>query len=228
VGKLAVFVEGQTELIFLRRLIEEIGGTNNLTFREERWHAKSFITLSTEPAAGQPFFVLIVDCCSDHAVLSAILDRHASLTAANYDLILGVRDLYPSSHADLPVLIADIATYLPAGGTPIEIVVAVAEIEAWFMQENLHFPKIDPSINRASVLATLHYDIDVDHAETLPHPAASLDQAYRIGSKRYTKSKARVSRTVKWLDYEHLYLDRRPMLQSFDSFVTHLESFFGF
>jgi hypothetical protein len=113
VKKAAFFVEGQTELMFVRRLLEEIAGARHIAFREERRHAKTYIVLSSGFIANQSYFVLIVDCCSDGAVASAIIERHAGLGVAGYDLILGLRDLYPLRIADLAALKAGLARALP-------------------------------------------------------------------------------------------------------------------
>ncbi|MCW3848651.1 hypothetical protein OF829_15555 [Sphingomonas sp. LB-2] len=226
--KAAIFVEGQTELIFVRRLIEEMAGAHNVVFHEEKYHAKTYQTLSAVTPAGEAFFILLVNCCADNAVLSAILDRHPGLSNANYEIIIGLRDLYPLSHADLPVLSQSINSQLPAAGTIVSVIIAVAEVEAWFVQENLHFPIIDAAITRDSIQTAFNYDIDNDLAENLSNPALSLDSFYKIANKRYTKKRARISRTVGALDIDHLYLDRRVMLPSFDSFALELENFFNF
>ncbi|MGA8814967.1 MAG: hypothetical protein WB523_20640, partial [Candidatus Sulfotelmatobacter sp.] len=220
--KAAFFVEGQTELIFVRRLLEEIAGAHRIAFHEERRLGNNYLTLSSDVIADQSYFVLIVDCCSDGAVASAIIDRHASLGRAGYELILGLRDLYPLSLAELGLLRAGLASVLPTTAPTTHITVAVAEVEAWFMQENTHFLRIDRACTRAAIQAATGYDIDLDLAENLLHPARTLDQAYRVGSKRYSKKKKSVSRTVRALDYGHLYLDRRAMLGSFDEFATQM------
>jgi hypothetical protein len=225
VKKGAFFVEGQTELIFVRRLLEEIAGARRIAFHEERLHAKSYTVLSSDVIADQSYFVLIVDCCSDGAVASAIIERHANLGVAAYDLILGLRDLYPFSIADLAALKAGLASVLPATAPTTHVTVAIAEVEAWFMQENTHFIRINRACTRPAIQAATGHDIDLDLAESLPHPAETLNLAYRVGNRSYSKKKKCVRRTVRVLDYDHLYLDRRAMLRSFDEFATQIERF---
>ena len=140
-------------------------------------------------------------------------------------MIVGLRDLYPFIHAELPRLRAGLASVIPANAPTTHMTVAIAEVEAWFMQENTHFARIDPACTRSAIRVATGYDIDVDLAETLPHPAETLDLSYKVGNKRYTKSKKNISRTVDALDYAHLYLDRRAMLVSFDDFATQIELF---
>jgi len=72
-GKLAVFVEGYTELLFIDRLITEIGGENIVTeHREIIGGGKSGkvprvakITKAAKFEQNKNFFVLIYDCCGD-------------------------------------------------------------------------------------------------------------------------------------------------------------------
>lgn len=226
--KAAIFVEGQTELIFVRRLLEEIAGINNITFIEEQKHGRSYISLSaksTETMEDRPYSILIVNCCSDGAVATAIKDRHAGLRANNYDIILGLRDLYPSNYADLLSLKTKLHSILPTANPPAKITIAIAEVEAWFLQENKHFAFINPACTKQAIRAATGYDIDVDMAETQFKPSKTLDDAYKVGGERYSKKKWSTHRTVFALDYAHLYLDRRKMLSSFDEFVTEIENF---
>lgn len=226
--KIGIFVEGQTEQIFLERLIEEIAGRHNVAFHIEQWFSKQFTVLKSELVNDEQFFILIVDCCSDGAVVSAILSRYSGLEAANYDLILGLRDLFPLLHTDLLNLKSGIASVLPQGALPVHVTIAVAEIEAWFVQENTHFPRIDPQLSSANIHAQLGYDITTALAEDLLNPASTLNEIYQLAGKAYSKSKKRVGRTVGALDMGHLYLDRRAMLSSYDEFVGRLDNFFGF
>ncbi|MDH4985111.1 DUF4276 family protein [Aminobacter anthyllidis] len=223
--KAAFFVEGQTELIFVRKLLEEIANPLNIAFEEEKFHAKSYVALSSDPINDQAYFALIVDCGSDGAVVSAMLDRYDGLVAANYELIVGLRDLYPLTHADLLDLRTGIGSVLPPGPPLVDVVIALTEVEAWFMQENTHFHRIDEACTKAAILAAIGYDIDLDLAENLPHPAKSLNDCYKIAKKSYNKSKKKVSRTIKSLDFAHLYLDRRARLASFNEFALKIEDF---
>jgi len=223
--KAAIFVEGQTEQIFVERLLIEMAGQQNIAFHLEQWNAKQFIALKSDPVSDQQWFVIIIDCRGDGAVVSAIRSRYQSLIGAGYDLVLGLRDLYPMSHNELPLLQAGIASVLPVGNPPATIVVAVAEVESWFVQENTHYARIDANLTQNAIFAATGFDINAGLAESLAQPSATLDQAYGLVGMRYTKKKSHVGRTVGALDFEHLYLDRRQMLNSFNEFANQIEIF---
>lgn len=137
--KIAIFVEGYTELSFVTKLLQCIAGAKNIHFHLEAWHGKKFIALSSPATAlVEPYFALVVDCRSDYGVKSAILDRRAALIKAGYSKILGLRDVFPFTRGDIPKLVAGLTYGLPTAGIPIEIILAVMEVEAWFVQDTSH------------------------------------------------------------------------------------------
>ncbi|MDG2515633.1 hypothetical protein P7B04_23470 [Sphingobium yanoikuyae] len=221
----AVFVEGQTEAIFIKRLLEEMAGEHAIVFSRERKHAGLYIIEAVSVARGQKYEVLIVDCCTDNQVLSSIIERYPSLEGAGYELIVGVRDLYPQPAASLPVVQAAIAPHLPVGAAVVFMAIAVQEVEAWFLQEETHFAKVDPALTSASIKSATGYDIHNDLSEEVAHPAGLLNDIYRIAGKAYRKTKKHVERTVDALDYHHLYLARRPVLDSLDALLLQLDNF---
>jgi hypothetical protein len=222
-AKAAIFVEGMTEVVFVRRLLEELAGSALCVFTIEEFRKNSFSVVSVGVSSTHEHEFLVVDCGSDSSVLTAVLDRHGSLARAGYNYVCALRDLYPVPDGDLAQLEADIASYLPAVAPPIKVFIAKREVEAWFIQEDLHFPKIDTAINRASIHHQSGYDIELDSAETIGHPAGFLDDCYKIGGKRYKKRRKSVSRTVKCLDFENLCIERVARVPSFQSLLYELE-----
>lgn len=81
-NKLAIFVEGQTEQAFVRKLLEEIAGTKNLLIEERaarggRKDKRRMRRLDAIDAdSGKKYFVMIVDCGSDERVKSDIVERY--------------------------------------------------------------------------------------------------------------------------------------------------------
>ncbi|MFV3331887.1 hypothetical protein ACNFIA_13220 [Pseudomonas sp. NY15437] len=95
--KIAIFVEGQTELELTCRLILEIAGRRGVTLEIKDQHRGSlrFIEMRGNIQAGQApeIYVLLVNCNTDNQVKSQIRDQHASLTANGYTKIIGLRDV---------------------------------------------------------------------------------------------------------------------------------------
>ncbi len=229
--KLAIFVEGQTEQIFVQRFLAEIGGERNITFEVRVLSGGSFTTLrSTEiidPVNPISYYILIVNCQNDEKVKSVVLDQRASLTKNGYSLVLGLRDLYPLQLPDLEKTKNDLKYGIPTNGVPIFILLAVTEIEAWFLQEYTHFQKIDDKLDPASFKRDFGFDPMTDSAEMVVAPAALLNEIYSSVGKAYKKKRSQVERTVSELDYERLYFDIPPKLPHLGEFLAHIDGFFS-
>lgn len=224
--KIAIFVEGQTELEFVKKLLQEVAGELAIAFFQESWHAKQFIALrGGTPHGNERYFALLVDCQGDNGVKSAILDRRANLIKAGYNLILGLRDLYPKDRTDLALLRKGLAHGLPQANLPTHIVVAVMEIEAWFAQEEFHYLQIDVSLTKQFIRTNYGFDLDVDCGESLSWPSDFIDQVYKSAGKRYRKKMHQINRTVRALDYSNLYLNLRARLSTFNEFSDYLDQF---
>jgi len=227
--RLAVFTEGQTEQIFLQRFIEHVGGAKKIQFDLASVPTNPVLAklVSRDPNLPAPrYFVLLYNCQNDDRVKSEILAQRESLTKAGYDLILGVRDLYPQPLSNLASVKLNLKTRVPTAGVPIHILLAVSEIEAWFLQDETHYQKVDARLDVSTF--KLHFDFDpsVDSAENIPQPANLLHQIYSTVGKAYRKSKSHVERTVDVLDYDRLYLEKTGQLPHLAELIGHLNAFF--
>jgi hypothetical protein len=222
--RLAIFVEGQTETIFIKKLLLEVAGSKNIEFQEV---SRSGIVklASANPVDTKKYFVLIVDCQSDHAVKSAICERGDTLKRAKYDLVLGLRDIYPIPKSDIPKLEHGLRTGLPANGLNVKICLAKMEVEAWFIQEWKHYQQIDGDLSIDLIVRETGFDPLSDNAEELDHPAELLKQIYKLAGKSYTKTKKQVERTVNALDYAEIYTLHSERLSYLKVFLVHIDNF---
>jgi hypothetical protein len=228
VKKLAVFVEGLTERLFVERLIQEVAGERNVLFSRNECPV-TFVTLKhcvpTTAVGPERFFVLIYNCRGDSQVKSEMLDQRPSLSKAGYDLILGLRDLYPIPVGDLAKVKAGLRYRVPTAGVPTHILLAVAEIEAWFLQESTHFARIDRRLDVSTFGAAFGFDPRTDDAESIPRPADLLHQIYQSVGKAYKKNRTGLQRTVDAIDYGAMYLDRSARIPHFADFLRHIDHF---
>jgi hypothetical protein len=228
--KLGVFVEGYTEVVFVERLIEEIAGKNNVLIehREIRGGTNVRRTFARvraiKPNTGQKYFVLIVDCGGDVLVKTRIREEHENLTRSGYVKIIGIRDVRPNFlRADIPRLERELPTYIRTSLIPVKFILAVMEIEAWFLAEATHFPKIDPAITVPAIRASLGFDPEVDDMEQRNTPADDLNDCYAIGGKQYVKGAA--EDTVKALAFERVYLHLVDKFNYIYRLITSIEEF---
>jgi hypothetical protein len=210
-NRLAVFVEGYTEVVFVEKLIEEVAGMKNVLIERRliRGGSTTRRTMRLITAArqrtGEQYYVLIYDCGGDDPVKTRILEEHSNLTKKGYSAILGLRDVRPKfSHADIPKLEADLPKYVKTSLIPVTFIPAIMEIEAWFLAETTHYQRIDPAITLAAIKTTLGFDPENDDMEHRLEPADDLNNCYQIGGKQYVKHKAQD--TINALDYALIYL----------------------
>ncbi|KFX61029.1 DUF4276 family protein [Paraburkholderia fungorum] len=220
---IAIFVEGLTEQEFVVKLLSAVAGRKGITFEIKRQHRGLLELTELRPHMAPDFYVLVVNCCNDGQVKSQIKDQYNSLKAAGYSLVVGLRDVYPLTAADIPKLNANMYTGLAVDTLPIALHLAILEVEAWFIEESTHFTKIDPAIS-ADILKANGFHPGVDLACDLPHPAETLDAIYSTVGKRYAKKANQIQRTVEALSYEELYVNVRQRAASFHEFLNTLEA----
>lgn len=230
--KIAIFVEGQTEQIFLYKLLTEVAGSKNIHFSCERMHSGSpgptlWLQQANHIEGSPEYFALLVDCMGDETVKSTMLDRRDSLAKAGYTMILGIRDLYPKPNSELSMTIRRMAYGVPTAGVPTNIIVAVPEVESWFLQEYNHYSVLDPSLDYTTFSEQFGFDPSVDSAELVVHPAGLLSQIYSTVGLKYSKKSDETQRTVAALDYAHLYFNCPALLPQLNLFIQHVESFIG-
>lgn len=210
--KLAIFCEGLTETLFAEELVKAVMGKKALIVNAKGVgkHGQRSLTRITGVERLQPhheYYVLLVDSGGDGSVASDVLEQYQSLvTRGSYSAIIALRDVYPHGRAHIPALQGAIKRYIPTKPVQVTHVLAVMEVECWFLAEHTHFPRIDAGLTDAVVAAALGLDPAVDDLQTLDNPANDLDRVYSVVGKRYTKAAARIRRTVSALDYDQVYL----------------------
>jgi hypothetical protein len=225
--KLAFFVEGQTERIFVQRLITEIAGEYHVKF-DIYARSNGVVTFSSiEAPRGAKYAVLLFDCGSDGAVKSAIIDRWDRLSAAGYELVIGLRDLYPLPIAKAEETEAVLQIGLPGGPPEARIYLSVAEVEAWFLQERTHYVRVDSGLGLIDFRSNFAFDPETDSAELVNDPAQLLKQIYQSVRKTYKKKRMHVQRTVDALDYAELIYGCSDKIPRFGLLSARLNDFFG-
>jgi len=237
--KIAFFVEGQTEQFFLNKLLIEIAGANNVRVLLKKFKGKGKPTEDIMPKSfsqGAPqvrHTVLIYDCAGDESVKTRILEEAQNLFDNGYTQIIGLRDLYPLP--DYSKLMNRLAHGLVVGGKRIEealpantsILIAIREIEDWFLAECRHYTCIDPSlVLDATQIASLGFNPHTDNLTLRTTSAAEdIKTVYRLAGKTYSKAKNKVERTVECLDYANLYMEIRQKIPKLNELIVRIDNF---
>lgn len=229
----AIFVEGQTEQLFVERLIKSIAGTKQVSLIKQKASGgnknnRSFLEISAGSENETEYYVLVVDCGSDGSVKSDICDQFENLSKAGYQKIIGLRDVYPKVlRNDINKLRIGLAMGLPSGSPSILFVLCVMEIEAWILAEDSHYPRFNSEITADRVNVALGFDIVNDDLSQRNNPAKDLADVYWLESIPYDKSAAIIERVLNALDFERLGTVVRSKFKDLDLLYCELSSFFS-
>jgi hypothetical protein len=229
-NKLAIFVEGYTEAVFVEELIEKIAGKNKVLIEQRVIYGgstrtrKMRLVKAAKPDAGQEYFVLIFDCGGDEQVKTRIREEHNNLTRNGYLKIIGIRDVRPNfTHAEIPKLEANLPKYVKTSLIPVQFILAIMEIEAWFLAEVSHFTRIAPSITVQTIKARLGFDPESDDMEQRAFPSDDLNNCYVIGGKSYLKHNAKD--TVDALDFVEIYMKLCNKFHYLKGLIVNIDAF---
>ena len=228
--KLAIFVEGQTELFLVQRLLLELFGYGGISIESQGMRGKRVHELKGRgaPPDKNVHYALIVDCSTDGRVKPAILERAGKLQSVGFELIIGLRDLFPTPLAKLEELKKGLATGLNGAPVPLKIFIAIMEIESWFLGENIHFKKLHKTLTPQHIHSLVGFNPETDNPETIYHPSSTLDAIYSTVGLQYKKKAAHCLRTIDALDFENLYVSVRARAKSLEDFVNEIEQFYSF
>jgi hypothetical protein len=220
-NKMAIFVEGYTEVVFVDQLIAEIANENAVRIE---WRLisggatcprTSRQIKAAQPHTGQEHFVVIFDCGGDDAVKTRMIKEYPHLVEAGYTKIICIRDVYPKfTYAEIPALKTFLPKQVKTKPIVVDFILSIMEIEAWFLAEHNHFPKIDAAITLEAIAAGLGFNPAQDDMQQRPTPADDLHNCYVLGGKSYEKKNAKD--TMEALDYVHIYaglVDKFPDLK---------------
>lgn len=225
--KLAIFVEGQTEQIFVRKLLEEIAGEKNIKINIMAKDPRQIERISMTNLANNSiqYYVLIYNCCNDEALVGYISDEYTKLINDGYSKIIGLRDVYPNFTFSQIDELERRLNFSLRGKNFAKVILAVMEIEAWFLSEWKHFAKISPSLTPTTIYEKLGFNPQTDDMEERPHPAEDLNQVYQLVGRSYQKRRKQTETIALNLDYEFLYLELVEKVHRLREFVDHINTF---
>jgi len=234
--KLAIFVEGQTEVLLIERLIEELAGKKGLTIEIQRaegggksGRARSFqvVTLKNSARSESRYYVLIRSSDNDDRVVSDLREQAVDLAKKGYEKIIGLRDVYPRSYTEVDKMKSAMKQVLQQVNNHIscKIFLAVMEIEAWFLAEEDHYQKVDQILTPSFIQSQTGIDV-MGNMELIEHPSASLNQIYNLAGQSYRKRRNKVQNIVNKLNIENFYFCVSERLPNLGQFIRELDNFF--
>jgi hypothetical protein len=231
IKKVAFFVEGLTEMIFLQKLLKEIITQNHYSLLVQKMRggskAISQVEIVNEIAetAETKCFVLITECGGDTTVKSYIMDNREKLIRSGYSLIVGIVDLYPKPLADLHRWEQGLRYRVPQEPVPTEFVIPVMEIEAWFIKELTHYNRLHAGLTMGFMLDKTGLNLNLLAAEDFTHPADQLNGIYQLVGYAYKKKERQIQRTVDLLDYSIMYLELPASIASLKKLIALIDQY---
>ena len=220
--KIAIFVEGETESDFIKRLLVEIIGEHNITITTNKMvggNNKSgiprTINLRFQSETNQADFQAIIYISGHHEnVDSDIREQRNVLIQQGFSKIIGLNDLRREQEgrkftlADLPkVELGSRITERISQPIPTKIITAVMEIETWFLAETNHYVCVDDRLTEefiTSKMAELGFNPYFDDLTLRLEPKEDLNNLYGLVKKVYSKKETVRIKTINCLDLDHL------------------------
>ena len=233
--RLAIFAEGLTEELFAEKFLTKVGkgkglGIEKLRASGGKVSRRSFTRVTAPSGSSHPLvYALIVNCGADNRVGSDIRDNYDSLVARGYRTSIGMRDAYPDAKkfTEVPNLRRRLPYKLNTKTCDVTFVLGVMEIEAWFISEHTHFPRISRKLTLERISKAMGFDPSRADIQKRLRPANDLDAIYRLANIRYTKEEASIRRTLDALDFKKVYVevggrfeDLRLFIEKVDKLLT--------
>ncbi len=237
--KTAVFVEGQTELIFVREFLLKVFEYQNIDLEcRTLFTDQSFLKAEYDfpnPAAAYHFQVINVG--NDNSVLSRILKREQYMWNTGYERIIGLRDMYSKNYREASNTIQPSVNQRFIDGIQqtiqvkasqpdkISVCFAIMETEAWFLGLYELFEKMN---NRLTV-THIHTKLDlnlaaIDPETTVFHPAKCVEEIYALADKSYDKRKGDIEAIASLLEKQDFFtLQARDVCASFNLFFEKIQ-----
>lgn len=236
--KMCIFVEGQTEQIFLEKLLIEIAGRKNIALSNREIKGggqnsdveKVILTLKDDEITEHTkYYVQIISCNNDERVNTELRDNCLSMQLAGFSKVLGLRDLYPKKLSDLSKVKKYSTIQMDGLHIPTKSIVAIFEVETWFLGEYTALEKIDSRLNYNHI-RQIGYDLKndlLDSDEKYHHSADILDTIMKTVGRRYDKKYNKVEKIVNNFDYEVIYLELRDRFLSLNELLDEFDDFFS-
>lgn len=200
--KVAIFVEGQAEQIFLRDLLQKLFDYSKLSFSCVKLYADQMQEVPYNYNVGQPhveIHFLLVDAANDKKVLSAIKEREEFLFKKGYEMVFGLRDMYSNEYCKYSKNIdADVINKFIEGSrhtislmnhpSKIYLHFAIMELEAWFLGMYDLFYKINNMLSIDYIEKERGYNlIKIDPQKEFYKPSNELDIILKLAGLQYKK-----------------------------------------
>jgi hypothetical protein len=222
---LALLVEGNTDWIFMNRLLPYIQLPDKLFVSRKLTEALDNRTHENR--------IWLQDCGGDRSIPTFIRKNIGAFLRNDFNKLVVIRDYFPDNRPPTHLCKKDLCNSL-MNSIPSPVVtkysgdifinLSVEEIEAWFFADKNLFEKMIPTLTEEYI--NTHYDnIFIINPETIRHPSAKLKNIIRnaISGHTYNKTEKEAYFLISRIDMNAcLSAMERDYIQSFYRMVNYL------
>lgn len=213
--KIAIFVEGQGELLFVRNMIGHLFEDVAYSFECMLLKSNSFenVPYNHENPKAEVFF-RIINASNDEKVVSVIKEREQGLINQGFDKVIGLRDVYSKKYRDLSGKKIDknlIEKFIKGAENSLADVsdpnkvslhFSIMEVEAWWISMYSLLEKIHEGLTADKIKDSRGYCIkNQDVEEVIYHPAAELTEIMKMVGLEYGKKASDVEKIISEMDF---------------------------
>lgn len=236
--KIALFVEGDTELIFVRSFLNawynydaNLLGVECYKLQANQPHPVPYPIGSRN---SENFYQIII--VGNDNIMSKMLERAESLGNAGFSLVVGLRDMFCDAYHKKSVHGRVVSSDLNerfitsaqeiinncslSNKSDIQIHYAIMEVESWLLGMDNILDLIDSNLTKEDVRIKLGLDLSKDPEKTIYHPAVELKKIFDLTGGQYDKHMDDTEKIISQLmkeNYETLYHSGK--CESFHQFV---------
>lgn len=233
--KTAIFVEGQTELIFVREFLLKMFQYQNISiecynlFTDNNFHPTEYAFPNNEAE----YYFQIINVGNDKSVLTRILRREKYMMESGFSRIIGLRDMYSQQYREevkSHQINENINKKFIDGhrnqikSKDIYFIFAIMEVEAWLLGLPRSFERMDERLTVEYIEQNLGFNLETTDPETyFFHPANEVNSIFGLIGESYNKSKSDINAIASYLDesdFEELISSKK--CASFREFVLCL------
>lgn len=242
----AIFVEGVTDLVFVRHLLTLLFGWENVSFnclalRNDKAMPREY----SYPNPNAQFYFELYDCGSDTNVPTFIVQHEKRLRAEGFNHLVGLRDMYSDQYKkfvnkknkksgiDEFITQKMIQEHFNAiqknceQPQTIQLCFAIMETEAWLLGMYPVFEKIDPSLTPHFITSQLGFDLHtIDPQAHFYIPHNDLERVLRLANKPYSKHPDEMETIVRLITKDDvddlLQSDKCPSFKQFCHVLCNL------
>ena len=237
--QVAIFTEGQTELIFIRYLVGLEIGWEKISIRciSLADNKSNLAGLSQENPNADILFQ-IINVGNDEGVLTAIKEREERLLKSGFNKILGLRDMYSKNYlkrADRKIVPNVISQFIENAKNTIQDMsspgqiffhFAIMEVEAWFLAMWVVFGRLNTTLTVQYIEQNLNYRLDqIDPQIQFTNPSREVKRILGLINRKYDKKRGDaeiICRKIEKSDIQAILDSNR--CQSFKEFYANIIS----